>query len=757
MGNYQYLRKRGIIKLIPKRDKDSTFVKNLRPITLLNVDVKILSRALAARLQSVIASIITKDQNAFIKGRNIGENILDVYSMIAAAEDNEETDILVFLDVEKAYDTVSWRFLSTVLDKLDFPDSFVRWVEILHRNKEIRFFNHGYSSSPVYPNKGLAQGCALSPLLFIIAMSRLSEVVNRNANIVGINCAGKIKKCCLAADDTVIGTRANERNIQELCYVLNSFYKISGLKVNYNKSAIMTIGKHTDVRQLASTSEEFVWLNSGDKIKYLGIFVSDKYHLKDNECLLLLNSNDIANITHGLRYQNLSLIGRILILKSLVSSKLVYKFLHYPLPEQDTLKWINKVYFDFVWRGRHRISAEDMIQPVEKGGFNMLNVFYECEALQFQWLSKTLTNVEERAVWEHYLRSCILIPLEQFLCCNCFPRAYYKMIKNVNSMPAFWHNLFKIWFKETYVRNALKENFLNEDMKSKGILFNSVCNRLGKKTAEIQLGYYEWLKAFGCFTFEEVKEVWQHLSSNDQETIMELFDRPCRQAILHYFSGIDITSNKQTLVSVLLQPTTRTKQIYLALRDKNFGLPVTKIAKWERGLNIEIRDEWLLICKRSLSIYNSRLRAFHILFLHRAFHLNCVRAKYTSCSDLCTFCNSNPETFYHLIWECPLTQRCWRQSMEFAKEYCCTALDVLSPKNCLLSNFSSCLLVVISTFFKHFILLCKYDEAQPSFPVFLLMLQKFRDQDFLRHKYRKRIEDYYTFWCTLVRDECFDC
>ena len=108
-GELSILQKRGIIKLIPKKDKDSTFVKNLRPITLLNVDVKILSRALAVQVQSVIESIITKDQNAFIKGRNIGENILDVYSMIAAVDDNEECGILVFLDIEKACDTVSWR------------------------------------------------------------------------------------------------------------------------------------------------------------------------------------------------------------------------------------------------------------------------------------------------------------------------------------------------------------------------------------------------------------------------------------------------------------------------------------------------------------------------------------------------------------------------------------------------------------------------------------------------------------------------
>ena len=237
---------------------------------------------------------------------------------------------------------------------------------------------------------------------------------------------------------------------------------------------------------------------------------------------------------------------------------------------------------------------------------------------------------------------------------------------------------------------------------------------------------------------------------------MVFFKRQYRQAIQNYFNGVDLTSNAQTIISVLLQPTTRTKQIYLALRDQHFDLPLTKISQWEKELNLEIRDEWLLICKRSLSIYNSRLRAFHIQFLHRAFDLNCVRAKYMHCSNLCFFCNSTPETYHHLFWECPATQVCWRQFMDFAKEYCCTALDVLSISNCLLSHFSSGLLVVLTTFFKRFILLCKYDEAQPSFQVFLLMLKKFRDKDFLRHKYRKKLEDFNRFWSTLVHDECFE-
>ena len=339
----------------------------------------------------------------FIKRCNIGENILNVYSLIAAAEDNDESDILVFLDIEKAYDTVNWRFLSTILLKLGFPDSFVRWVEILHRNKEIRFYNNGYSSKPLFPSKGLAQGCGLSPLLFIIAMSHLAEVLNREPHLEGINCAGIEKKCCLAADDTVIGLKAEKKNMRMLIRVLNAFYVTSSLKVNYNKSVIVRIGKWKRSHHELQVDNDFVWSKPGEMIKYLGIFMSPLYN-PDDPCIeLLFSVNEFLNDTLNLRYQHLSIIGRILVLKSLVSSKLVYKFLHYPTPMDKIFKHINQMFYKFVWEGTHHINAKQMIQPIGKRGFNMLNVVFQQQSLQFHWLSKTLHNANEKAIWEHYL------------------------------------------------------------------------------------------------------------------------------------------------------------------------------------------------------------------------------------------------------------------------------------------------------------------------------------------------------------------
>ena len=241
-GELSTSQKCGVIKLIPKKDKNPHFVKNLRPITLLNVDVKTLSHALAFRMKDVIEKVISENQRAFIKGHNIGENILDVYALIAAAEENKEEDLLIFLDIEKAYDLVKWQFLTTVLHKLGFPPNFVRWVDILHHHKEVRFYNNGYSSEPLFPTRGLAQGCSLSPLLFIIVMDCLSAALSTNDKIQGIKYNGKEKKCGLAADDTILSIHGSLESLDELNCLLDAFYMESGLKINFTKSVIMRIG-----------------------------------------------------------------------------------------------------------------------------------------------------------------------------------------------------------------------------------------------------------------------------------------------------------------------------------------------------------------------------------------------------------------------------------------------------------------------------------------------------------------------------------
>ena len=76
-GQLSVSQKRGVIKLIPKKDTEPYYVKNWRPITLLNCDYKIAAKAIENRLRNVIPNIINNDQTGFLKGRFTGENITD--------------------------------------------------------------------------------------------------------------------------------------------------------------------------------------------------------------------------------------------------------------------------------------------------------------------------------------------------------------------------------------------------------------------------------------------------------------------------------------------------------------------------------------------------------------------------------------------------------------------------------------------------------------------------------------------------------
>ena len=84
--SFQIRKKRGVLRLVPKKNKDLLDVAHWRPITLLNVDYKLLTKSLQLRLASILPNLVHRDQKGFVKGRYIGDNIMDLYSLVAAVE-----------------------------------------------------------------------------------------------------------------------------------------------------------------------------------------------------------------------------------------------------------------------------------------------------------------------------------------------------------------------------------------------------------------------------------------------------------------------------------------------------------------------------------------------------------------------------------------------------------------------------------------------------------------------------------------------
>ena len=110
---------RGLITLVPKKNKPAKLLKNWRPINLLNCDYKIAAKSIANRMKKILPKIINNDQTGFLKDRFIGENIRLIDSIINKnyyTNTEQIPGLLLFIDFEKAFDTIEWSFIEKTFE-----------------------------------------------------------------------------------------------------------------------------------------------------------------------------------------------------------------------------------------------------------------------------------------------------------------------------------------------------------------------------------------------------------------------------------------------------------------------------------------------------------------------------------------------------------------------------------------------------------------------------------------------------------------
>jgi exonuclease III len=225
------------------KKKDRTRIENYRPITLLNSDYKLLTKALSLQLLKPIDGMIHRDQAGFIPGRSIFDHIQLTRVMITYAETMEVSGAIVALDQEKAYDKITHKYLWKTLEAFNFPEHFINSVKALYHDAKTSVAINGEFSKPFQVKRGVRQGDPLSCFLFNIGIEPLACMIRRSEKIKGFDIPGSNKRLIvnLFADDTVIYLKDQDK-YDDLQDILDQWCRASGAKFNKEKTEIIPIG-----------------------------------------------------------------------------------------------------------------------------------------------------------------------------------------------------------------------------------------------------------------------------------------------------------------------------------------------------------------------------------------------------------------------------------------------------------------------------------------------------------------------------------
>ena len=173
-----------MLKLYQKKDANLNSKKNWWPLTLLNCDYKIATKAIATRIKMFLPKLVSDDQTGFIRDRFIGENIRFIDRVIKYTKAKNMPGLLLFLDFEKAFDTLQWPFIRKTFKHFGFGPSLLNWLKVFHSNSESCILNNGWASNFFELNRGVRQGCPLSPYLFILSIEVLANVTRQKRRFV---------------------------------------------------------------------------------------------------------------------------------------------------------------------------------------------------------------------------------------------------------------------------------------------------------------------------------------------------------------------------------------------------------------------------------------------------------------------------------------------------------------------------------------------------------------------------------------------
>ena len=230
------------IALIPKVDCPQSF-KEFRPISLCNTIYKLITKVLVNRLRSFLDQIVGSYQSSFLLGRGTMDNAIILQEVIHLMHKSKKKmgDVVYKIDLEKAYDHVSWTFLRSCLQNFGFPAITIDLIMHCVTASSLSLIWNGTRLPAFTPTRGLHQEDPLSPYLFVICMEFLSHDILKAVELnnwkpVSISRNGPTLSHLFLVDDVLLFTKDTRSQAIMVEGILTNFANMSGLKVNITKS-----------------------------------------------------------------------------------------------------------------------------------------------------------------------------------------------------------------------------------------------------------------------------------------------------------------------------------------------------------------------------------------------------------------------------------------------------------------------------------------------------------------------------------------
>ncbi|RVW75227.1 LINE-1 reverse transcriptase-like [Vitis vinifera] len=249
--------KEEVVEMFKEFFEHGSFAK---PISLLGGLYKLLAKVLANRLKKVLDRVVSVDQNAFVRGRQILDASLVANEVIDYWKKRKEKGLICKLDIEKAYDSINWKFLMKVLRKMGFGSRWRDWMWWCISTAKFSILINVVPAGFFSNSKGLRQGDPLSPYLFVLGMEVLSTLIRRVGEggfISGCRLRGRggeelAVSHLLFADDTLIFCEARREQLANLSWILAWFEAASDLRINLAKSVLIPVGEVDELEELAA-------------------------------------------------------------------------------------------------------------------------------------------------------------------------------------------------------------------------------------------------------------------------------------------------------------------------------------------------------------------------------------------------------------------------------------------------------------------------------------------------------------------------